>query len=173
MSRRVFARFGEMVRFRIKLTCNILSANRESLTFCIAHFNSPEFLDATLHSIRRFHPESRVMVADASSAWREYVAAKSVCRRHRAELHPLAGKHRHTGLLNYMFRRIRSRVAVFLDQDCVLLARLDPLIQLVESGKISSARAMNFSPPIPIFARVIRRRPDIRSALGRNSSMPA
>jgi hypothetical protein len=75
------------------------------------------------------------MVADASSAWREYVAAKAVCQRHRAELHPLAGKHRHTGLLNYMFRRIRSQVAVFLDQDCVLLARLDPLIQLIESGK--------------------------------------
>jgi hypothetical protein len=135
LNRRIFARFGEMVRFRIKLARHILSANRESLTFCIAHFNSPDFLDATLHSVRRFHPEARVIVADASSAWREYVAAKSVCRRHRAELHPLAGKHRHTGLLNYMFRRIRSRVAVFLDQDCVLLSRLDPLIQVIESGK--------------------------------------
>jgi hypothetical protein len=134
-NRRVFARFGEAVRFRIKLACNIKPGNKVPLTFCIAHFNSPEFLDATLHSIRRFHPEARVMVADASSAWREYVAAKAVCQRHRAELHPLAGKHRHTGLLNYMFRRIRSQVAVFLDQDCVLLARLDPLIQLIESGK--------------------------------------
>ncbi len=111
-------------------------ASRASITFCIAHFNSPEFLDATLHAVRRFHPEARVMVADASSAWCEYVAAKAVCRRHRAELHPLAGRHRHTGLLNYMFRRIRSRVGIFLDQDCVLLASLDPVIQLIESGKI-------------------------------------
>ena len=111
-------------------------APKASITFCIAHFNSPEFLDATLHAIRRFHPEARVMVADASSAWCEYVAAKAVCRRHQAELHPLAGKHRHTGLLNYMFRRVRSRIGIFLDQDCVLLASLDPIIQLIDSGKI-------------------------------------
>jgi hypothetical protein len=111
-------------------------APKASLTFCIAHFNSPDFLGACLHAIRRFHPEARVMVADASSVWREFLAAKKVCARHRAELHPLAGKHRHTGLLNYMFRRIRSRVAVFLDQDCVLLASLDPVIRLIESGKI-------------------------------------
>jgi hypothetical protein len=136
MSRRILARFGEAVRFRIKLACTIKPAKKASLTFCIAHFNSPEFLDATLNSVRRFHPEARVMVADASSVWREYLAAKAVCQRHQAELHPLAGKHRHTGLLNYMFRRIRSRVAVFLDQDCVLLASLDPVIRLIESGKV-------------------------------------
>ena len=106
------------------------------LTFCIAHFNAPDFLDATLHSIRRFHPGAPVIVADASSEWRQYVAAKSVCRRHSAELHPLATRHRHTGLLNYMFRRIRSRVAIFLDQDCVLLDSLDPLIQQIQSGKV-------------------------------------
>jgi hypothetical protein len=76
------------------------------------------------------------MVADASSVWCEFLAAKKVCARYGAELHPLAGKHRHTGLLNYMFRRIRSRVGIFLDQDCVLLASLDPVIRLIESGKI-------------------------------------
>jgi hypothetical protein len=111
-------------------------APEASITFCIAHFNSPEFLGATLHAIRRFHPAARVMVADASSAWCEYLAAREVCARYGAELHPLAGRHRHTGLLNYLFRRVRSQVAVFLDQDCVLLASLDPLIRLIESGKI-------------------------------------
>jgi hypothetical protein len=111
-------------------------APKASITFCIAHFNSPEFLDAALHAIRRFHPAARVMVADASSVWHEFLAAKEVCARHGAELHPLAGRHRHTGLLNYMFRRIRSRIGIFLDQDCVLLASLDPVIRLIESGKI-------------------------------------
>jgi hypothetical protein len=106
------------------------------ITFCIAHFNSPEFLDATLHAVRRFHPEARVIVADASSVWREFLAAKSVCQRHHSELHPLVNRHRHTGLLNYMFRQVRSRVAIFLNQDCVLLASLDPVIRLIESGKI-------------------------------------
>jgi GT2 family glycosyltransferase len=127
-------RLGATALFRVKQLAR--PAPKAPVTFCIAHFNSPEFLDATLHAVRRFHPDARVMVADASSVWREFLAAGKVCARHGAELHPLAGKHRHTGLLNYMFRQIRSRVAIFLDQDCVLLASLDPLVRLVESGKV-------------------------------------
>jgi hypothetical protein len=127
-------RLGAATTFRVKQL--LRPASKASVTFCIAHFNSPEFLDVTLHAVRRFHPDARVMVADASSVWREFLAAGKVCARHGAELHPLAGKHRHTGLLNYMFRQIRSRVAIFLDQDCVLLASLDPLIRMVESGKV-------------------------------------
>jgi hypothetical protein len=127
-------RLGVTILFRCKQL--LRPRPKTSISFCIAHFNSPEFLDAALHAIRRFHPDARVIVADASSEWREYLAAKSVCQRHRAELHPLATRHRHTGLLNYMFRQIRSRVAVFLDQDCVLLDSLDPLIQQVVSGKV-------------------------------------
>ena len=129
-------RLLESARFRINRARSVPVANPASLTFCIAHFNSPEFLDATLHAVRRFYPEARVIVVDASSEWREYVAAKSVCQQWRAELHPLAGRHRHTGLLNYMFRRIRGRVGIFLDQDCVLLDSLDPLVQQIQSGKV-------------------------------------
>jgi hypothetical protein len=134
MSRRTLARLGEAVRFQIGLACK--SADKAPLTFCIAHFNSPEFLDATLHSVRRFHPDARVIVSDASSEWDQYAAAKSVCRRHRAEMHPWAARHRHTRLLNYMFRQVRSRVAIFLDQDCVLLSSLDPLIHMIGTGKV-------------------------------------
>jgi len=90
------------------------SPPRSPITFCIAHFNSPAFLDVSLHSIRRFHPEARVHVADASSAWPEFLAARAACGRHGAVLHPLAGRHRHTGLLNYMFSRIQSPFGVFL-----------------------------------------------------------
>jgi hypothetical protein len=127
-------RLGATTLFRCQQL--LRPAPKASITFCIAHFNSPEFLDAALHAIRRFHSDARVMVADASSVWREFLAAREVCARYGAELHPLVGKHRHTGLLNYMFRRVRSRVGIFLDQDCVLLASLDPVIQLIESGKI-------------------------------------
>jgi hypothetical protein len=127
-------RLGATLLFRCKQL--LRPAPETAVTFCIAHFNSPEFLDATLHAIRRFHPGARIIVADASSEWRQYVAAKSACRRHHAELHPLATRHRHTGLLNYMFRQVRSRVAIYLDQDCVLLDSLDPLIQQIQAGKI-------------------------------------
>lgn len=128
-------RLAESLKFRINWAGSA-PASPALPTFCISHFNSPEFLDATLHAIRRFHSEARVIVADASSEWCEYLKAKSVCKRHRAELHPLVGRHRHTGLLNYMFRQIRSRVAIFLDQDCVLLDSLNPLVQQIQSGKV-------------------------------------
>lgn len=51
-------------------------------------------------------------------------------------MHPLIGRYRHTGLLNYMFQKVRSPIAIFLDQDCILLDRLDGLFKLVESGKV-------------------------------------
>ena len=143
-------RLCEAMLFRCKQF--LLPAPKASITFCIAHFNSPEFLDATLHSIRRFHPAARVIVADASSVWREFLAAKKVCAPYGAELHPLAGKHRHTGLLNYMFRRIRTRVGIFLDQDCVLLASLDPVIRLIESGKILIGPRDEFRATHPNFS---------------------
>ena len=149
MSRKTLARVGEAVRFRIGLACK--PADKAPLTFCIAHFNSPEFLDATLHSVRQFHPDARVIVSDASSEWDQYAAAKSVCRRHRAEMHPLALRHRHTRLLNYMFRQIRSRVAVYLDQDCVLLESLDPLIQQIQSGKVLAGPRDEFLATHPNF----------------------
>jgi hypothetical protein len=135
MRRENLHRLLEAIKFRVNRK-RTAPANPASLTFCIAHFNAPEFLEAALHAVRRFYPEARVIVADASSEWREYLAAKSVCQRRNAELHPLATRHRHTGLLNYMFQQIRTRTGVFLDQDCVLLDNLDPLVQQIHSGKV-------------------------------------
>jgi hypothetical protein len=143
-------RLAEVVKFQLAPD-RIALADPASLSFCIAHFNAPDFLDATLHSIRRFHPEARVIVADASSEWREFLAAKSVCRTHRAELHPLATRHRHTGLLNYMFRQVRSRVAIFLDQDCLLLDSLEPLVRQIESGKVLAGPHDEFKFTSPDF----------------------
>jgi len=129
-----FARLREAVCFRLGRGLAGRKASSGSVTFCLAHFNAPDFLDATLHSIRRHYPDARIMVADASSVWPEFCAAKSVCSRQGAELHPLLNFHRHTGLLNYMFRKIATPLAVFLDQDCVLLESLDPLLQKMAEG---------------------------------------
>jgi len=167
MRRENLFRLAEAVKFRISRKKSA-PGNPNSLTFCIAHFNAPDFLDATLHAIRRFHPESRIIVADASSEWREYIAAKTVCRRHRAELHPLATRHRHTGLLNYMFRQIRTRTGVFLDQDCVLLDSLDPLVEQIQSGKVLTGPRDEFRFTHPDFCvrfpklagQLLRDRPD-------------
>jgi hypothetical protein len=158
-------RLGAATLFRCKQL--LRPAPKASITFCIAHFNSPEFLDAALYAVRRFHPAARVIVADASSVWREFLAAKEVCARYRAELHPLAGKHRHTGLLNYMFRQIRSRVAIFLDQDCVLLDSLDPLVQQVQSGKVLAGPRDEFRFSHPDFCSHF---PKLAGQLFRNRS---
>ncbi|MGA3163705.1 MAG: hypothetical protein ABSD77_05840 [Verrucomicrobiota bacterium] len=56
-------RLGVTVLFRCKRF--LRPAPKASITFCIAHFNSPEFLDVALHAVRRFHPDARVIVADA------------------------------------------------------------------------------------------------------------
>ena len=119
--------------------------------FCIAHFNSPEFLDATLHAVRRFYLEARIVVADASSEWRQYLSAKSVCPAASRRTDPLATRHRHTGLLNYMFRQIRSRVAIYLDQDCVLLATLNPLVHQLDLRKVLMDPATKSDSRIPTF----------------------
>ena len=111
------------------------------LTVCIAHFNGSEFLDVALQAVRKHHGEARIMVADALSAWPELQAARAICRRYDAELHTLAFRRSHTGLLDFMFVRVQSPIAVYLDQDCVLLDRLDPLSSKFGPAGRSSAPA--------------------------------
>jgi hypothetical protein len=132
--RKGFARFREMSLFRLRRCFVDKTTSGGSVTFCFAHFNAPNFLEVSLDAVRRHYRDERIIVTDASSVWSEFCAAKSICSRYRAELHPLLNYHRHTGLLNYMFRRIRSPIGIFLDQDCVLLDRLDALLEAVASG---------------------------------------
>ena len=134
MAKITFTRLREVVCFRLWRSWAGKKTSGGQVTFCISHFNAPDFLAVTLHSIRRHYHDARIIVADASSVWPEFCAAKSVCSRHGAELHPLLDCHRHTGLLNYMFRKITTPLAVFLDQDCVLLEPLDPLLQKTAEG---------------------------------------
>ena len=104
------------------------------ITFCIPHHNSPEFLEIALRAIRQHHADSRVLVADSTSRREAFVAAKELCRQYEAELHPAFGKHGHSYLLHQLWRVVTSEVAAFMDQDCVLLASLDPLLRQIENG---------------------------------------
>jgi hypothetical protein len=101
------------------------------ITFLIAHFNSPEFLAACLDAIRKYHPGSSILVADATSDWDSYLAAKKECKRFNAQMRPLAIQHRHSGILNFLFQQAKTDFAVFLDQDCILLHRLDSILETV------------------------------------------
>jgi hypothetical protein len=128
------ARFRDVVRFRLRRCFKGETTSSGSVTFCFAHFNATNFLEVSLDAVRQRYRDERIIVADASSVWSEFRAAKSVCSQYGAELHPLLNFHRHTGLLNYMFRKATTPVVVFLDQDCVLLDRLDALLEAVARG---------------------------------------
>ena len=129
----LWRRLGETAAFQWKQF--LRRAPESRITFCIAHFNSPDFLEINLQAIRRFYPDAHIIVSDALSAWSEYCAAKAVSVRYGAVMHPLVGRYRHTGLLNYMFRKVRTPIAVFFDQDCMLLDRLDDLFQSIKDGR--------------------------------------
>ena len=129
----LLARIVESCRSRLRRIRPVVPP-AEPITFCLAHYHAPQFLEVTLHAIRRHHAGARIIVADSRSIWPQYAAAREVCRRFSAEPHFLLAKHRHTGLLNYMFRQIRTDAGVFLDQDCVLLESLHPLLARLKQG---------------------------------------
>ena len=129
------ARFRAAFAFRLKYWFKPPPQPADGVTFCIAHFNSPEILNVTLHALRHFYPGSRVIVADAVSEWSQGRLAGQICAHYQVEWHPLAANHRHTGLLNYLFRQISTPTGIFLDQDCVLLDTLDDLIKELGQGR--------------------------------------
>ena len=108
----------------------------DHVTFLVPHHNSAEFLDACLHAVRRHHPDSRIIVADCASAHDQYVGARRACERHRAELRTGLLRHGHTGQLDYLLSLADTEVAVFLDQDTVLLRPLTPLFEHLRRGKL-------------------------------------
>src|SRR5438445_412247 len=97
---------------------------------------SPECIDVCLHAVRRHHPDSRIIVADCASLRDQYVGARQACERHKAELRTGWLRHGHTGQLEYLLSLADTEVAVFLDQDCVLLRSLTPLFDHLRQGKL-------------------------------------
>jgi glycosyltransferase involved in cell wall biosynthesis len=129
-------RFREVVRHRATRFLARRGSTARHLTFLIPHHNAAEFLEVALHAVRRNHPDSQIVVADSTSAAEQYLAAKSACRRFDAELIHFFFRHGHAAQLNFLMRRARADVAVFLDQDCVLLSPLTPLFGELQRGKL-------------------------------------
>jgi hypothetical protein len=101
------------------------------------HHNSAEFVDACLHAVRRHHADSRIIIADCASLRDQYVGARRACERHKAELRTGWLRDGHTGQLEYLLGLADTEVAVFLDQDCVLLRPLTPLFDHLRQDKFS------------------------------------
>lgn len=108
----------------------------DHITFLVPHHNSAEFIDVCLHAVRRHHPDSRIIVADCASTHDQYVGARGACERHRAELRTGWLRRGHTGQLENLLSLADTEVAVFLDQDCVLLRPLTPMFGHLRRGRL-------------------------------------
>ena len=137
VERRAFLRHAWRIREVIRGALETPPPARSSTTtFLVPHHDSAEFLEVCLHAIRRFHPDSRIIVVDAASERGEYFGAKQACRRYDAEHHAGLFRRGHTAQLNRLLCLAKSEVSVFLDQDCVLLAPLTPLVDMLRQGKL-------------------------------------
>ena len=105
---------------------------RDQYSFLIPHHNCARFLEVSIHSIRKLYTDSPIIVADSGSARKEFMHAKAVCNRFHAELRPYVFRHGHTGQLNRLLCLAQTDKAVVLDQDCVLLDKIDDLCRLLD-----------------------------------------
>ena len=137
MSVWVRLRDGALHRAKIQSSNRLRDLEKQNgITFLIAHHNSVQFLEMCLHAIRRHHANSRVIVADSGSALAQYLGAKRTCLTYGAELQPHVFRHGHTTQLNTLCRSAHSDAAVFLDQDCILLAPITPLLSYLDDGAL-------------------------------------
>jgi hypothetical protein len=118
-----------------------------SIAFCIVHWNAPDFLILTVSQIELLHPDSKIYVLDNGSQEASLKAIVKPLKRFKnitlLSLHgcPKWGKKLRldslfnwqdycTGLqflLNYSVKQ-SDKIAIFLDQDCLLERSIDPLL---------------------------------------------
>jgi hypothetical protein len=133
-------------------TETLLKGKLESVkVFCFVHWNAPDFLELSVKQIEALHPESKIYVLDNGSQKSNLdeikkrleqfenitlISAKLQYPYRRIWLlgHPISRLITWFGhtiglqfLLNYSVQQ-SDETAVFLDQDCILSRRVDPLI---------------------------------------------
>lgn len=130
------------------------SGNQKSnIAFCIVHWNAPDFLLINASQLGKLYPDCNIFVLDNRSNQKDLdTVSKSLKQFNNvtlfsAELKPwslvkivgldnLFLSYSHSKglqfLLNYSAKH-QIETAVFLDQDCILNRRIDPLIQKLSS----------------------------------------
>jgi glycosyltransferase involved in cell wall biosynthesis len=96
--------------------------NHPDLTFIIAHYNEPDFLELCLESIRQWTPlPYRILVGDNDSLPEQAAAARRLLSAEDRLLSFPRPFHHHT-ILQALYEEATTRYIVVLDQDCLLLS---------------------------------------------------
>lgn len=105
------------------------------ITFCVTYFANPELLDICLDSIRRFYPDSRIIISQQSGD--DFLIIEKILETYKVNLRMEHNMHKGSwadvaiGLMG----QCKTDIAVFIEHDAFLLKPLDNLIELIESEK--------------------------------------
>ena len=150
--------FGKMLR---SMKVEQLRTNRKGddsrRAFCIVHWNAPHFLLLNVKRLELLHPESKIYVFDNASSEANLKAALTELKGYEnITLFSSKRDYSHTWachimglqfLLNYAAQRSDS-VTIFLDQDCILVNRVDDLIDKLD-GKETLLIGVRYYVEIP------------------------
>jgi glycosyltransferase involved in cell wall biosynthesis len=96
--------------------------NESKVTFLIAHYNCPEFIEICLDSIRRFCSIPYQITVGDNGSKPEYLDKLHRLLQPGDELYEFSKPDWHTDILEKLYRKVTTRYTFILDQDCVLLS---------------------------------------------------
>jgi len=134
--------FGKMLRtMKVEQLLTNRKGDDSGRAFCIVHWNAPHFLLLNVKRLELLHPESKIYVFDnASSEANLKVALSGLKGYENVTLFSSKRDYSHTWachimglqfLLNYAAQKSDS-IAVFLDQDCILVNPVDDLVDKLD-----------------------------------------
>ena len=134
--------YGRMLRnMKVEQLLTNRKGDDSRRAFCIVHWNAPHFLLLNVKRLELLHPESKIYVFDNASSEANLKAALSGLKGYKnVTLFSNKRDYSHTWachimglqfLLNYAAQRSDS-IAIFLDQDCILVNRVDDLIDKLD-----------------------------------------
>ena len=108
------------------------------LAFAIVHWNAPDYLKLNIQRLAKLYPDSRVYVLDNGSVHNYfYAASAAVAQFPNVEFWHAQGESEHAVGLQFLLKRSAmqgDRWLCFLDQDCLLISRIDPLLEYFNNG---------------------------------------
>jgi hypothetical protein len=137
---------NKQIRMRMRTQILLKSKIDSPIAFCIVHWNAPDFLLLAVSQIELLHPNCKIYILDNGSQQTYLTSIKSGLKKFKnvtllALLAPPKWATKlgldvkfewqsHTAglqfLLNYSANQ-SDEIAVFIDQDCILSARIDAL----------------------------------------------
>lgn len=138
--------FGEMLRnIKVEQLLTNKKGSESRTAFCIVHWNAPKFLLLNIKKLELLHPECKIYVLDNASSQENLQTVLNELKNYEnVTLFANKQDYSHTWashiiglqfLLNNAAKNSDSTV-IFLDQDCILVRRVDDLINKLDGNNI-------------------------------------